>query len=183
MHSSLLSQYLVDLKIHNHSLPILDLACGGGRNGLFCLEKNLPVVFSDVRTQALDDVKQMINKDPDKYSSSLAKFWEIDFELENANPFIENSYSTVMVFRYLHRPLIDKIKAAVAPNGLVVYETFTVAQAELGRPKNPDFLLKAGELAEYFSDWQVLHYFEGTKTSDTGSNSQEIAQIVARKPL
>ena len=76
MHSSLLSQYLVDLKTHNHSLPILDLACGGGRNGLFCLEKNFPVVFSDVRTQALDDVKQTMNNDPDKYSSTLAKFWE-----------------------------------------------------------------------------------------------------------
>ena len=183
MHSSLLSQYLVDLKTHNHSLPILDLACGGGRNGLFCLEKNFPVVFSDVRTQALDDVKQTMNNDPDKYSSTLAKFWEVDFETNNANRLAENTYSTVMVFRYLHRPLIDKIKAAVAPNGLVIYETFTVAQTELGRPKNPDFLLKVGELAEYFSDWQVLHYFEGTKVSDTGSNSQAVAQIVARKPV
>jgi SAM-dependent methyltransferase len=183
MHSSLLTKYLVELKKYNHSLPILDLACGSGRNGLFCVEKNLPVVFSDVRTQALDDVKQTMNNDSDKYSSILGKFWEVDFEINNANPLAENSYSTVMVFRYLHRPLIDKIKAAVAPNGLVVYETFTVAQAELGRPKNPEFLLKVGELAEYFSDWQVLHYFEGTKTSDTGSNNQAVAQIVARKPV
>jgi SAM-dependent methyltransferase len=183
MHSSLLTKYLVELNKYNHSLPILDLACGSGRNGLFCLEKNLPVVFSDVRTQALDDVKQTMNNDSDKYPSILAKFWEVDFEIKNANPLSENSYSTVMVFRYLHRPLIDKIKAAVAPNGLVVYETFTVAQAELGRPKNPEFLLKVGELAEYFSDWQVLHYFEGTKTSDTGSNCQAVAQIVARKPF
>ena len=183
MHSALLSQYLVDLQIQNSSLPILDLACGAGRNGLFCLEKKLAVTFADVRSQALAEIKQTINNDPDKYSSSLAKFWEIDFELHNAKPFNENSYSAVMVFRYLHRPLIDKIKAAVVPHGLVIYETFTVSQAELGRPKNPDFLLKAGELAEYFSDWQILHYFEGTKISDTGSNKQAVAQIVARKPL
>ena len=183
MNSSLLNQYLVDLKIHNQSLPILDLACGNGRNGLFCLEHNFPVIFADVKQSVLAEVKQTICSDSDKYLSSLANFWEIDFEIKNTNPLTENSYSAVMVFRYLHRPLIDKIKAAIAPNGLVVYETFTVAQAELGRPKNPDFLLKLGELAEYFSDWQVLHYFEGTKLSDTGSNSQAVAQIVARKPV
>jgi len=87
-----------------------------------------------------------------------------------------------MIFRYLHRPLIEQIKAAVAPNGLVIYETFTQAQAELGRPKNPDFLLKAKELASYFSDWQILHSFEGIKVSDTSGNKQAIAQIIARKP-
>lgn len=183
MHSSLLSQYLVDLQINTHSSPILDLACGSGRNGLFCLEKSLPVVFSDVKQQVLTEIKQRIIDDSDKYLPSLAKFWQIDFELENVNPFTTNSYSAVMVFRYLHRPLIEKIKTAVVPNGLVIYETFTVSQADFGRPKNTDFLLKAGELAEYFSDWQVLHYFEGIMISDTGSNSQAIAQIVARKPL
>jgi tellurite methyltransferase len=183
MHSSLLDQYLVDLTIQNISLPILDLACGSGRNGLFCLEKNLTVVFSDIEQQVLTEIKQRIIEDSDKYLFSLAKFWQVDFEQDNINPLTENNYSAVMVFRYLHRPLIEKIKAAVVPNGLVIYETFTVSQADLGRPKNTDFLLKAGELAEYFSDWQVLHYFEGIKISDTDSNSQAIAQIVARKPL
>jgi tellurite methyltransferase len=84
-----------------------------------------------------------------------------------------------MVFRYLHRPLIEQIKAAVVPNGLVIYKTFTLGQAELGRPKNPDFLLKEGELAEYFSDWKIIHYFEGTTVSNTGNHNQAIAQVVA----
>jgi len=183
MHSPLLDQYLVDIQKFGSPLPLLDLACGSGRNGLFILENKLPVTFADIKTEALAEVKQAINNDKTKFSSLLASFWQVDFEEEDSKPFTGNSYSAVMVFRYLHRPLIEKIKAAVVPNGFVIYETFTTAQAELGRPKNPSFLLKPGELADRFADWQILHYFEGTKISDTGSNNQAIAQIVARKPL
>jgi tellurite methyltransferase len=183
MNSILLNEYLSILKTQKNALPILDLACGNGRNGLFCLEQNLLVTFADVKEEALTKVKQTINNNSDRLSSSLAKFWQVDFEQPNFEYLTENSYSAVMVFRYLHRPLMKNIKAAVVPNGLVIYETFTVSQAELGRPKNPDFLLNVGELAECFADWEILHYFEGIKVSDTTSNNQAIAQIVARKPL
>jgi tellurite methyltransferase len=183
MHSSLLEKYLPELNPHENSLPILDLACGNGRNGLFCLEKNLAVTFADINTQSLANVQQAISHDADKYQSTLATFWLIDFEQRFSQPLVENSYSAVMVFRYLHRPLIEQIKAAVVPNGLVIYETFTLGQAVLGRPKNPDFLLKKGELLEHFAGWQIIHSFEGTIISDTGNHSQAIAQVVARKPL
>jgi len=183
MHSPLLDQYLVDIQKFECPLPVLDLACGSGRNGLFILEKKLPVTFADIKTEALADVKQVIKNDTVKYAPSLTSFWPVDFEEQDANPFIDHSFSAIMVFRYLHRPLIEKIKAAVVPNGFVIYETFTLSQAELGRPKNLAFLLKPRELAELFADWEILHYFEGTITSDTGNNNQAVAQIVARKPL
>ncbi|MBA6231621.1 MULTISPECIES: methyltransferase domain-containing protein [unclassified Colwellia] len=183
MHSLLLNQYLPELKDQISPLPILDLACGNGRNGLFCLEKNLIVTFADINEESLGYVKQTISRDADKYQSTLATFWRVDFEQAFSQPLAEKSYRAVMVFRYLHRPLIEQIKAAVIPNGLVIYETFTLGQAELGRPKNPNFLLKVGELAEHFSDWKIIHYFEGATVSDTGNYNQAIAQVVARKPL
>jgi hypothetical protein len=64
------------------------------------------------------------------------------------------------------------------PGGLVVYETFTVAQRRFGRPNNPDFLLRQGELKASFNDWELIHHFEGIRPDpDRG-----IARIVARKP-
>ena len=55
------------------------------------------------------------------------------------------------------------------------------AQAGLGRPKNPDFLLRSGELAQHFADWDRLHSFEGISHNDAGQ-PVAIAQLVARKP-
>jgi SAM-dependent methyltransferase len=188
MHSPLLVKYLPELKAINSALPVLDLACGTGRNGLYCLEQNIPVTFADISNENLSTIRQSLsvgkNTDDknanDNKITELASFWPVDFEQENSDVLAGKSFSAIMVFRYLHRPLMDSIKAAIAPNGLIIYETFTTEQAELGRPKNPDFLLKKGELARYFSDWEILHSFEGVKTSDITGNKQAVAQIVAK---
>jgi hypothetical protein len=53
-----------------------------------------------------------------------------------------------------------------------------VDQAQFGKPRNPDFLLKPGELMNWFKDWHVLHHFEGIQENP----KRAIAQIVCRKP-
>jgi hypothetical protein len=82
-----------------------------------------------------------------------------------------------VVFRYLHRPLIPDIKKAVKQGGIVVYETYTVNQTQFGRPRNPAFLLKPGELRDWFSEWEIIHYFEGLQEDPP----RAVAQIVCRK--
>jgi len=56
--------------------------------------------------------------------------------------------------------------------------TFTTEQAHYGRTHNPDFLLKPGELQDWFKDWQRIHYFEGLRENPT----RALARIVCRKP-
>ncbi|NQY87371.1 MAG: methyltransferase domain-containing protein [Colwellia sp.] len=181
-HSTLVSQYLKQLKIltSTTATPVLDLACGSGRNGLYLVENGIPVTFADVNSAAIAQVQQhayVVN------NIKQADFWLIDFEQEGETPLAGKSFAAIMVFRYLHRPLFEQIKQAILPNGLIIYETFTQQQAQFGRPKNPDFLLKAGELADVFADWKILHRFEGIITSaHDSSQKQAIAQIVARKP-
>ena len=104
--------------------------------------------------------------------------------MENTKPLHEKHFAAVMVFRYLHRPLFEQIKAAIVPGGMIIYETFTEQQAQFGRPKNPDFLLKPTELEGLFADWRILHSFEGVvNTSQHNNTQQAIAQIVAIKPV
>jgi hypothetical protein len=57
-------------------------------------------------------------------------------------------YAAVLVTNYLHRPLFPALLDALAPAGLLIYETFAAGNERYGRPSNPDFLLKPGELLE-----------------------------------
>jgi tellurite methyltransferase len=180
-HSPLIRQYLKQLKSlsTDKQATVLDLACGSGRNGLYLIENDIPVTFADVNSAAIEQVQQLASM---ANNTQQADFWSIDFEQEGASPLAGKSFAAILVFRYLHRPLFEQIKHAILPNGMIIYETFTTAQAQFGRPKNPDFLLKSGELVEIFSDWKILHSFEGIIESTNGSK-QVIAQIVAIKPI
>ncbi|WDE13416.1 class I SAM-dependent methyltransferase [Thalassomonas haliotis] len=180
--SALLREYLNELTLACHQsgadrLPVLDLACGFGRNGLYLVSQDLPVLFADLNTYALAQIEQQAAA---LNAQGLASYWHQDFELPGSTPLKGKVFSAVLVFRYLHRPLMAAIKQAVKPGGVIIYETFTRAQAEFGRPKNPDFLLEPGELAACFSHWHMRHHFEGIVESN--GVKQAIARIVAVKP-
>lgn len=191
-HSPLLEKTVELLHEENMQVPVLDLACGSGRNGLYLLNQNIPVVFADIKESALEQIESTVNCHHGE-EKSTANFWQVDFEQdsfeqEELKPLAGKSFSAIIVFRYLHRPLFEQIKQAVIPGGYVVYETFTVDQPQFGRPKNPNFLLNHGELAKLFSDWDIIYSFEGVidaKNADANNESgkQAIAQIIARKPL
>lgn len=181
-YSPLLARYLTQLKTAADEGPVLDLACGRGRNGLFLLENDIDVVFADNDPAALTQVQAKLATPQYRGREHLATFWAVDFEQSKTNPLIDHKFAGIIVYRYLHRPLFKHIKQAVNPGGLVIYETFTVDQPKFGRPHNPDFLLQHGELPGYFSDWSLLHSFEGVVTAGGAETPQAIAQVVARRP-
>ena len=47
VHSELIERYADELKQASMLGPVLDLACGCGRNGLYLARKGIPVVFAD----------------------------------------------------------------------------------------------------------------------------------------
>jgi tellurite methyltransferase len=153
--------------------PVLDLASGDGQNGLYLADLGLPVILADRDAARLRAAQERAQEK--KLGVTL---WETDLE-NGENPFQEEHYRAILVFRYLHRPLIPYIKNGIRRGGFLFYETFTIEQARYGHPHNPAFLLKSGELQEWFKDWQVIHYFEGLLEDPV----RAMAQIVCRKPL
>ncbi len=152
--------------------PILDLACGGGHNGIFLASRGHRVVLADVSEEALAQAKAQADEQGIKVT-----LWHVDLEKGEDNPLPEDSYVAILVFRYLHRPLMSGIKKALKKNGIIVYETFTVDQPRFGRPKNPDHLLKPRELLDWFRGWEVIYQFEGILQDPERS----VGQIVGRK--
>jgi tellurite methyltransferase len=153
--------------------PVLDLACGDGHNGVFLASRGYRVVLADVSEEALTKAKAQAEEQGVKVS-----LWQVDLEKDEENPLQDDDYSAILVFRYLHRPLMSGIKRALKKTGIVVYETFTVDQPRFGKPKNPDFLLKHGELLKWFEGWEVIHQFEGILQDP----ERAVAQIICRKP-
>ncbi|MBW1800939.1 MAG: class I SAM-dependent methyltransferase [Deltaproteobacteria bacterium] len=170
--ASLLLEHLHLFKEKSLEGPVLDLACGNGHNGIFLAAGSIPVHLCDVSEEALTRARELAEKRGVKVQA-LQK----DLEQESINPLPEETYGAILVFRYLHRPLFPSIRKALKPGGILIYETFTVDQPRFGKPRNPAFLLKPGELREQFKEWEIIHYFEGILTNP----DRAVAQIVCQK--
>ncbi len=171
--AQLLLDHWVLLEKEQPDGPVLDLACGDGHNGVFLAGKGFSVSCWDVSSDALSRARRSAAD----YGVEIV-FRQVDLEREGDNPLPKDAFEGIVVFRYLHRPLIDCIKKALKKGGILIYETFNVDQPKFGKPRNPDFLLKQGELSEWFADWDILHHFEGIMSSP----ERAVAQIVCRKP-
>lgn len=129
---------------------MLDVACGQGRHARLLAAAGATVTAVD--------------RDP-RCAAALTGSPGITFVLadleQGAWPFAGLRYGLVVVTNYLHRALFPDLLAAVAPGGRLVYETFAVGNERFGRPSNPDFLLRPGELlAVTAGHLRVLAYEE-----------------------
>lgn len=122
---------------------VLDLACGSGRHARHLVTLGHTVI-------ALDHDPEMLEKAAGPgITTSL-----VDLEAPgSAWPFAADRFAGIVVTNYLHRPLFDAMVASLAPDGLLLYETFAEGNEQFGKPSNPDFLLKEGELLA----WALQH--------------------------
>ena len=129
---------------------VLDVACGSGRHLRWFAGRGHPVLGVDRDAAAL----------------AAAGRWGpvLQADLENAPwPLAGREFGAVVVTNYLWRPRKDAVLAAVAPAGLLIYETFAAGNETVGKPGRPDFLLQPGELLRWCQgpDWRVAAYEDG----------------------
>lgn len=127
---------------------MLDLACGSGRNARWLASGGWIVEAVDRDQSAIDSLKGIHN-----LNATLA-------DLEHGSWPYEGLFDGIVVCRYLHRPLLNRLAECLAPGGILIYETFMVGQEQFGRPSNPDFLLQTDELLEVYSDALEVIAFE-----------------------
>lgn len=150
----------------------LDVACGDGRNARWLAELGYEVVAVDVSDVAIGE---MARAAADRGLRVDARALDLEREPLPAGP-----YDVVVCMSYLQRDLFERLAGALAPGGVVLYETFARAHVEeLGREFNPAYVLERNELLRAFGDLHVHHYREGVAERRGGPRG--VAGIVAQR--
>ncbi|WP_432726231.1 class I SAM-dependent methyltransferase [Variovorax sp. W6] len=127
---------------------VLDVACGGGRHMKWFAGRGHTVTGVDRSPEAVEA------------AGAFGKVVEADIE-SGPWPFPGQAFGAVIVTNYLWRPRMADIVGAVAPGGVLLYETFAAGNETVGKPSRPDFLLQPGELLAACAGLRVVAYEDG----------------------
>ena len=146
---------------------VLDVAAGRGRHSRFFADRGH-------RVTALD-------RDTSRFAPhSGVEIVQADLEDGSPWPLPGRTFGAVVVTNYLHRPLFPALLAALAPTGVLLYETFMKGNERFGRPSRPEFLLKDGELLELARDRLSVTAYEARMISEP--RMAMVQRIAARRP-
>jgi SAM-dependent methyltransferase len=147
---------------------VLDLAAGQGRHARFFAARGCRVLAVDREAAAL---------------AALAGAPRIEtrtVDLETGSwPLAGERFDAIVVVNYLHRPLFPHLLAALAADGVLLYETFARGNEACGRPSNPDFLLEPDELLQRVAGRLAVVAFEQGHVAgaERGAVVQRIAAV------
>ncbi|HXN53996.1 MAG TPA: class I SAM-dependent methyltransferase [Candidatus Acidoferrum sp.] len=164
--------------------PALDLACGTGRHTVLLASRHQPVTAVDSSAVALEilerrahashcEVTRMERAAQGANRRHGIQLWQADLE-EVSLP--AQAFPLVLCVNYLQRSLFSQIERTLVPGGVVLFETYTLAQLEFpGGPRNTNYLLEPGELRTAFPALRILFYRELRA-------GKGIASLIAQKP-
>ncbi len=174
--SPFLCEHATRLPLHGTAL---DVAAGHGRNALFLARHGLTVEAIDRDAQALADLEAAAKQ----LGGARLTTRRVDLEDPARPPTIAvQAYDVIVVFFYLHRPLIPRLLAALKPGGLLIYETFLIDNhVHHQHPRRREFCLEHNELLRLTQGLRVLHYGEGEFTGSDGRAPAFTARLLAVK--
>ncbi len=146
--------------------PVLDLACGAGRHMRYFAGRGLDVVAVD--------------REPPAFSGPRIRFVRADLEDGGPWPLAGERFGGIVVTNYLHRPLFPRLVEALCPGGVLLYETFMVGNERCGRPSNPEFLLRPGELLQAFRVLRPVAFEQGRVIEPKPAVIQRLCAISER---
>lgn len=131
---------------------VLDVACGPGRHAYLLHARGHRVTAVDRSPEAIVSLAPL--------AAAGAEIVQADIE-GGPWPFEGRQFDAVVVTHYLWRPRVGDIARAVAPGGVLLYETFAQGNETVGKPSRPDFLLAPGELLAAAQGLRVVAYEDG----------------------
>ncbi|NEV60402.1 class I SAM-dependent methyltransferase [Thiorhodococcus minor] len=159
-----------------HLLPragdALDAACGVGGNALKLAEIGLRTSAWDLSPVAIERVR----------TEAKWRGLGVDARVRDivADPPSPRSFDVVCVAYFLDRTLAAALAAALRPDGLLLYQTFSREAVTDRGPSNPEFRLVPNELLRLFPGLIVRAYRDEGCTGDTCRGTRDIAFLIAQ---
>jgi tellurite methyltransferase len=148
----------------------LDLACGTGRNALWLAAQGWQVTAVDGAAAAIEVLCGEATRRALTVDARVADLQAGEYQIAEA------AWDFIAICYYLQHDLIERAKRGLVPGGTLLVIVHISEPGE--QPKATR--LERGQLAAFFQDWEVLHYFEG-KPNDP-SHRRSVAEVVARRP-
>ena len=145
---------------------VLDVAAGHGRHVRLLRDCGFSVCAID------RDVTALVG-----FAGPCCEVRRIDLETDDRSQ-LGDDYDGVVVTNYLHRPLLPAIARALAPGGVLIYETFARGNERFGPPRNPDFLLRPGELLEAFGGLTIVAFEQGEVSAPRPAVIQRLTAVL-----
>jgi SAM-dependent methyltransferase len=151
---------------------VLDVAAGHGRHTRALRALGFGVLAADVDS-GLEDLK----------ADSGIIIKAVDLET-GTWPFGARTFDAIIVTNYLHRAHFAHYISALNDEGVLIIETFGQGNELLGRPRNPDFLLRPGELLEAFSSaLHIVAYEHGAEQDPRPAVRQRLCAVKTQTPV
>ena len=147
---------------------VLDLAMGSGRNAVWLALRGFRVEGEDILPEAV------------AFARGLAARHGVDLDarvgdVTRPDALPRAALDGLLVFNFLHRPLLPRLADALAPGGVLIYESFL--QGHRGKPRRPQWLLEPLELQRHYEDLlEIVAYREGEREP-----AARTASLVARR--
>jgi SAM-dependent methyltransferase len=147
----------------------LDIACGNGRHSRYLASLGFKVDALDISSVAIEQLQGVEN----------IHAVEVDFDTYTLKP---NQYDIIVCTYYLERTLFPQMLKALKTNALILFETFVQDEGNERKHTNPDFILKKGEIEDYFSkECEILHLQEFLDIDYQGFEMMKASMVAIRK--
>jgi len=164
------------LQKFHHLLPVqgkaLDLASGLGANALFLAQHNMESHAWDISSVAIEHLM------------STAKKLNLNINAEVRDVVIQppeaNSFDVIVVSHFLEREIMPQIISALRENGLLFFQTFTVARVQDTGPSSEKYRLGKNELLYLCKGLDTIIYREEGTIGDTKSGFRNEALYVGQ---